>query len=818
MLTDLSSPSIAADKICRHCGGHIANAVDTFCCKGCEYVYLTLQRFGLSSYYDLKTSDDIPFPRKESAHDRKYAYLDDPESVKGAIEILTSEKSRIRLYLSGIHCAACVWLLEKLPQVVKGIDRATVMFAASQIEIEFRPATIKLSEIAHTLNSFGYPPVPVNTQSIEAEDKRKNRQMMLRIGVAAVSASNTMMLAVSLFQGLYTGIEEPYASLFRWTSALIALPAVTYSAMPFYRTAFGSLLTGALHIDLPIAIAIATTYITGVITTYHGEEVVYFDSVTTLIFLLLIGRLIQAKAVSQARASALSPWDLLPTTVRVVQGDVIEERPLKNIAINDLVQVLPGERVPSDGVVERGSSSVDCSFLTGESLPYAVGKGSTVVGGSISIEGELYVRVAKTGRDSRLGSILNDIEHSQNTRTPAEDKVNALSSHFVIGLLLLSVFTYFFWSWYDPRRAFDVTVSLLIVTCPCALGLAIPSAIAVALGRAKKRGIFIRRPDAFEALAQTKHFYFDKTGTLTSGLLSVTAVEGESEETLQAVHALAAFAPLHPVSKALREYTASKIGETRSPFSHLKHHPGKGVEGVTLDGQLVQLGSLRWIIESSNELEANLRSRIAEWEKFGVSITVLAKSKRVIALFSLADTVAPAARELVSYLHAHGRTVSILSGDTQSAVTAVAKQLSIPIGLAKGELFPEQKTAMIAEDAERTCMICDGLNAASAMRKSDLSIGLRGGIEATIEVASLYISSGRLADLFDMLVAADRTNKIIRNNITYAVAYNVLGGALAVCGLVDSLIAAILMPVSSITVVLYAIFAKNFSNTQKKLH
>lgn len=770
-------------------------------------MFSTLKNLGLSNYYTMIPQDELPVPREGSSPSKQYQYLDSEQAIQKYVQQNSENSWTIRLYLSGIHCAACIWLLEKLPFILKGIKETNVQFASGQIEITFNPSEVSISQIAYALNSLGYPPVPMNRDHVRAEDKRQERQMLYRIGVAAVCASNAMMIAVSLFQGFYTGIEEPYASLFRWSSAVIAAPAVFYSAVPFYRAAFGSLISGTLHIDLPIAAAIIATYISGIITTIKGDEFVYFDSVTTLIFLLLVGRWMQSRAVSKARATAMTPWDMLPTTVSVVVNDEITEKDLQDLEIGDTVEVKPWDRVPSDGVVVLGRSMIDQSFLTGESLPIEVKEGSSILGGCINVDSTLLVKVSKTGSDTRLGKILSDIEKNQNVRTPAEDSANKLSGYFVSFVFVLSIVTYFAWQFIDPSRAFEVTVALLIVTCPCALGLAIPAAVTVSLGRAKKRGIFIRRSDAFEAITDTKNFYFDKTGTLTSGKITVQDNLNLNDFTLSIAKGLSSAAPLHPISKAIISFT-----ETAKDilFLETKHKAGRGVEGILASNEIARLGSLKWLSQENIKIPDNFMQQAKKWEAKGCSISAISINYECVSLFALADSLASGAKELVQYLQREKKEVFILSGDSQGAVNFISSELGILPQNAKGDLFPEQKTEIIKNDAQRNCMIGDGLNDAPAMRESDLSIGLRGGIEATIEVASLYISSGKLSDLIDFFKASKRTKRLIHENLFYSVGYNVLGGGAAMFGLINPLVAAILMPVSSLSIVGYSLLVKTF--------
>jgi P-type Cu2+ transporter len=801
--------------LCAHCdapvvgarGKNLASGELVFCCRGCEFVYHSISKLGLGSYYDLRRKGGTGASPAESSATQRYLFLDSALSQSRYIEKLSAQRARVRFYLAGIHCAACIWMLEKLPQVCRGIDRAQVQFGSGEIEIEFNPETVRLSEIAYTLNALGYPPVPNERLAIDEENRRLNRQMLLRIGVAAVCAANTMMLAVSIFQGFFTGMEEPYAGLFRWLSLLIATPAVLYSAVPFYRSAFGALIAGTLHIDLPIAVAILAAYISGIITTLRGEQYIYFDSATTLIFLLLMGRWIQSRAVARARATALTPWEFLPSSVRQIDPHSPHriEKPLSELCVGDLIEVLPGERIPSDGVIRSGKTTLDRTFLTGESIPCRAEVGEIVYGGSIVIESALVIEVTKVGSETRLGQLLQQIERTQSVRAQSEDRAQRFSVYFVGAIFIAAIANYIAWSFFNATQAFDTTVALLIVTCPCALGLAIPAAVTVALGRAKRRGILVRRADEFEALAECQSFYFDKTGTLTDGVLAVQNVVSDDGVSLAAARMLALNTPTHPLARAIALHL-HKVSE--APLQQVVHHPARGLSGLNESGEIVRLGSPRWIVGEGAEIDTAHEKEMRKLEKTGYSLSLFSCGTKVQAIFALADSLRPEAIDLVRYLHSRGKTVAILSGDSDAAVKSVALRLQIPAHAAHGELYPEQKAEIIKASTTKACMIGDGLNDALAMKCAAVSIGLRGGIEASIEAASIYITSGRIADLNDLIRSADTLGNVINRNMQYAIAYNIVGGVAAVCGYINPLIAAFLMPLNSLTIITSSLLTK----------
>jgi len=765
---------------------------------------------GLSDFYRFRESGQEA-RADEVTPNKTYAYLDEAE-IQDKLLDKVAHGARIRFYLPTIHCAACVWLLEKLTQVVPGILESRVSFGSGQIEITFDPSRITLSSIAGILNSIGYPPVPATQDIVAAQNTKEDREMLRRIGVAAVSAANTMMLACSIFQSFFTGMEEPYLSLFKWASAVIALPAVAYAAVPFYRSAIGALFMGSFHIDLPISIAIVAAYIAGVYATLTDGHYIYFDSVTSLIFLLLIARYIQKRAIHKAHASTLTSWDLFPAVIRVVVDGKVIEKPFRELSVGETVEVLAGERIPADGKVISGESSTNSAFLTGESLPVEVSPGSLVLSGSINIESSIHLQVSEVGKKTRLGKIISSIERGQSEKTVIENQANRLSVYFVGAVLGLSVLTFAIWWFVDRSQAFDSAIALMIVSCPCALGLAIPAAMTVALARAQKANIFVKRQEAMQTLAKADHLYFDKTGTLTSGTLKVVEFVGDPES-LRLAKALSHVAWLHPISAAIAEYCADCKAED---LLETKQVPARGVQAALQNGAKVSLGSLKWLSERKVGIPERFASALEGWRTGGLPVSVLTINNVVVGVFALEDSLSLEVRGLVSKLTELGKKIFILSGDSQAVVNRVALELKIPPEQAFGDLYPEQKAEIISADPAINAMIGDGLNDAQAMRASDVGVGLSGGIEATLEAADIYVSGEGIKHFSRAYFGMLKTQTIIKRNLVFSVVYNAVGASAAMLGFMTPLIAAALMPLSSLNVILSSVAADYFGSGDDK--
>lgn len=803
--TDVSAVCPQTSGRCKHCNGSVRNSGDLFCCRGCELVHHTLLNLGLSGFYRMLRAGETLPPAAQSGQEKDYRYLDEREVQARILRPATGAHRSVCFYLPTIHCAACVWLLERLPQFIPGVLSARVGFGAGRLDLTFDPAALPLSKLAAVLSSIGYPPVPYTPNAVDEEDRREERALLRRIGVAALCAANTMMLAVSLFQGYFTGMEEPYGTLFRWLSAALALPAVCYCAVPFYRTAVASLFCGTLHIDLPISIAILSATGAGFVSLWTGREYLYFDSVTALIFLLLLGRYLQRRAIHRARASVATTWDLLPSEARCIVDGRAFMKPLRELCVGDVIEVLAGERFPADGRVTLGASSVETKFLTGESVPQLVTPGGEVLGGTLNVDGRVRVAVTSVGDSTRLQKLLVSLADSQSEKAALENAVNGLSSYFVFGVLILAAFTYAGWSFIDPARAFDCMVAMLIVTCPCVLGLAIPAAVTVSLARAQRSGLFVKRADALERLAASEHVYFDKTGTLTDGKLSVTRSLIAPDERARFA-SLARFGRSHPAAAAVAEHLA-ECGEV--PLDAPVVVPGRGCRGH-FAGSTYRLGSVRWLREEGVMLFAD--PAIDEALASGASILGAAHGDRMCGYFILEDRIRDAAYQLVSDLHAMNVQVFILSGDLGSVVRSVGSKLGIPPERCRGELLPAEKSALVSADTAVTTFVGDGINDALALRAATTGVGLRGGLEATLESADIFVGSDNIRGFERAFRGARRTRAVILRNLSFAVFYNLLGAGAAAAGFVTPLTAAILMPASSLTVVLSSVTARYFED------
>lgn len=804
----------SATATCLHCGSPTTSAARRFCCSGCQFVYNTITRLGLTEYYKYRTGTPSPVPFIPGSND--FRGWDHPQFIQTNVIRKNEDLVTGTFYLAGIHCAGCVWLIEGLPHILPGIERSTVDFSTGQCILTYHPSKVNLSQIAWTLDSLGYRLHAVSSQQL-IEEERIDRAMLLRLGVAAICSMNSMMLAVSLYQGLITGIEMQYANYFRWVSVLISLPAVFYSAVPFYQSTISSLRMRRLHFDTPIAIAICGAFLLSVYNTLLSKENVYFDSVTTLIFLLLVGRTFQRRALRRARAESRLAWSILPAFAHVQQPNQEQhvDIPLSLVQNQMSLVIYTGERIPADGIVQTGMSALDNSILTGESIPVQVQPGHTVFAGTLNLESTLVVTVTAVGSTSRIGRILQTLDVNRSCDNTSNNKANAIGGYFVYAVSILAAITLTYWLPINTSQAIDNTLALLIVTCPCALGLALPLAYGIAISQASKLGVLIKSTQAIDNLANVKHVYLDKTGTLTEGRPEVKEITffvdpSQHDQILSTIHCLASHTPHHPYSQGLLRFLETQHYPVCN-LQLLQARQGLGVSGVDFSGQRWCLGSVRWLLDNSETQEdVELLNQISTITSRGATPLLLTCEEKVQALLSLEDKVKLGASAFVAALQKQGLNVFILSGDTPKVVAHLAQQIGIPLHQALGNLSPEEKAAIIRSDLKPNVMVGDGINDCPAMQEASVAVAVRGGIEMNLEVADIFLVDPSLSKIQLVFLGALKTKHVIHRNLAFSLSYNIAGAISALCGLVNPLLAAVLMPASSLSVVFSSIFSRMY--------
>lgn len=794
--------SAAAVVPCAHCASAVPpglqqdGAERQFCCAGCHTAFAILHEHGLDHYYEFRQRREAPV----RASGRTYEEFDHPTFAQLYVQAQPGGLARTELYLEGVHCASCVWLVERVPLVQAGVLRAELDVRRALAVIEWAPTAVSLSAIARALDTLGYPPHPFRGVARADMRRREDRAMLVRIGIAGAIAINMMLAALALYAGELNGMDATFTHFFRWVSFALMVPAFVWPGRIFFTGAWASLRTKSLHMDVPIAIALAAGLVRGAINTVVGTGPIYFDGLALLIFALLVGRFLQQRGQRLATDSAELLHAIAPNTARIIEQETIREIPSEALLPGMVLDVRTGDTFAADGIVVRGRSTVNAALLTGESQPRSVREGETVFAGTLNVEAPLQVRVEQAGESSRIAKLLHQVEEGSRRRAPIVQTANRLAGIFTTAVLLLAAATFGIKSAGMQPHALDDAIALLIVTCPCALALATPLAITVAVGRAAGNGMLIKGGDALELLATPGTLVFDKTGTVTEGRTALIHWIGP-EWVKPLVLALEAGSS-HPLAEGFRRAWT----DLALPKVEDAHHVlGGGLEGV-VGGHQVRVGSPRFVAERSTSVAQDVSLALQSHQDIGSRLTPVhvCVDGVLVAVAGMGDRVRDDALASLQRLRASGWRTVLLSGDAVDVVRTVGAALGFAEHDAIGGASPEDKLAFIerARTQGRVVMVGDGVNDAAAIAAANVGIGVHGGAEACLATADVYLTRAGLTPLVELIDGSRRTLHVIRRNIALSIAYNIVGASMAMLGMLTPLIAAILMPLSSITVVL----------------
>lgn len=807
MATDALAPPAVA---CAHCGIPVpADALDAaaprqFCCAGCRAVWTLLAEHGLDDYYAVRDATDAP-GRPARPSGRAYAELDTESFRARGCRAITGGLLATDLVLEGVHCGACVWLVERLPALVPGVVEARLDLPRSQALITWDPRRVSLSAIARRLDGIGYTPHPCRGGAAREARRHEDRAMVIRIGVTGAVAAAVMHIALALYGGALDGIEPEAETFLRWMSLVITLPAVVWGADVFFRGAVAALRVGVLHMDLPISAGIVAGFVHGAVNTVRGKGDVYFDSVTCLIFLLLVGRHVLRRQQRAAADRTELLASLAPATARLIEDGAVREIPLDALVPGARVEVRADDTIPADGVIVAGRSALDLSLLSGESRPVEVAEGDRVHAGTVNRTSRIEVRVERTGEDTRVGQLMKLVDEHARRRAPIVALADRIAGWFVAVVFALAAGTFLFWLPAGAGRAIDHAVALLVVTCPCALGLATPLALSAAMGRAARAGILVKGADVLQTLTRPGRIWLDKTGTLTEGRL--TLVRWVGDESAKPLVAALETHSAHPVARALVAALGSRSG---SPATS-RETRGGGITGV-VDGRRVAVGSPSFVASETGPVPASLVADAERCAAEGLTPLLVAVDGSAVAVAALGDAPREDAAAAVARIARRGWEIGVLSGDHPAAVESAARKIGLDPAACRGGVTPEGKLERVTEERERRAvvMVGDGVNDAAALAAATVGIAVHGGAEAALAAADVYVVRPGLAPVADLIDGAGRAMRVVRRNLVFSLLYNVAGAALAMAGLVGPLVAAVLMPVSSLIVVASSYRARTF--------
>jgi Cu2+-exporting ATPase len=733
-----------------------------------------------------------------------YAEFDSAGVYQAYVRKLENGLSETHLMVEGIHCASCVQSIEQGLQQA-GAFEAQLNYGNHRAAIRWDDSRIRLSGLLDVLHRLGYEGRPYDPQTQEVLHRRNLRAAAARVGVAGFCAMNVMLYSVGLYAGYFYGIEAEFHRLFQWVSALLALPAVFYSGWPFLRGCWAALHNRRLSMDCLTVLGIGGVFLhsSAVLAFYPGQET-YFESVTMMVFFLLIGRFLETAArsrsgsVTERLAGMQVKW-----AIRLREGRE-ESVGIAEVRVGDQLIVRPGDGIPADGTVAEGASEIEESAMTGESRRRPVGPGDTVMGGTVNVAAPLVITATRVGADTVLSRIVRLVEDAQGRKAPVQRLADLIAGRFVSIVIMLAGVTFSFWEWVLPnphQAAFLIAVTVLIIACPCALGLATPVAVLAGGAAAARRGVLIKGGDVMELASQVTDVVLDKTGTLTTGSLTVTRVTelgtlptGRWLPLAAAVERRA----VHPIAQALQSELRRRGGLAAAPLAatEVQVLPGLGALG-SVAGHRVIVGNRRLMEERAVSLAAH-----PEEDTDTDTLVYVAVDGQAVGLVRMADPLRPDAAEAVEALKAMGIAVHLFSGDRSAPVQTVARQTGITD--ARGGMLPGDKLeALRALQAQgRTvAMVGDGVNDAPAMTQADISMAVSTASDLSLEAAKMILLRARLMGAVEAIAISRRTFRVIQENLALSIGYNVLAIPLAMAGYVVPLVAAISMALSSLLVV-----------------
>ena len=794
---------------CFHCGLPVDNnnrvekviqeTGRQFCCHGCSSVCEMIYESGLEGFYQRTPDGQLLAPPPEPPQETQLYDIDEIQSE--FVHELGNARD-MHLIVEGIHCSACVWLIERSLAKLPGIIDVKVNLANKRLFVRWDNTQNKISSIIEHLGNIGYSATPFNPETAEGAIKKQNRALLLRMAFAAFSMMNLLWISIALYSG---ADEGEYKSLFQWVGFMLATPTLLYSGWPFLKGAYTGLKHLNLTMDVPIAIGASATYSYSVYVTLSQTNVgeVYFDTVVNFIFVILVGRFLEAKSKRHAVAATQRLMDLQPRVANVLRDNQTHIVPIRAIKKDEIIIIKSGEKVPVDGIIMSGTSSIDEALLSGESVPVKKQTGDILSAGTINIENPLTVKVTATLRNTSLGKIISLVEEAQASKAPIQCVADMIVPWFVAITLILASLTFAYWLSDGIEYALLAATSVLIITCPCAFGLATPMSIAVASGLAARNGLLIKNGAVLEYLSGVRHFVFDKTGTLTEGKMRVKEIITDEDKIsiLKKVSHLESLSEHSIASAIITHAEDNNISPDSLKIKNFINNPGLGIQGE-LDQQIVMAGNSKLLENNHITLEQHYLDLAAEREHKGISCVHIAINNKHCGFIAIADQLRTDAVKLINNLRNANIELTLLSGDKQAVAESIADELGGMNVIA--EVLPGEKDKVIQDlqkKGQHVAMIGDGINDAPALIRADVGIAIGSGTDVSMESADIVLLSNELDKIRLATDLSNRTLRTIRQNITMSIVYNIIMVPLAMMAFITPLFAAIAMPVSSLAVI-----------------
>jgi len=814
---------------------HVGDADRFFCCLGCMNVYLILWESGaIRAGQDIRQTELFQRSLRLGLISNR-ASKDVKSDLAGDVAVASEE---VLLHVTGMWCTSCAWLIEHALAAVPGVARAEASFASDLVKVQYDPRTVPRERIFSRINSLGYQAQEFanNTDTADAE----RRDLLIRTGLAAFLWVNIMSFSLVLYAGYFEQISGSVRRGLPFLLMVLATPVVFYCGQPVLRLAWRGLRNRTIRMEALLALGILAAYGYSVVQTFRGEIHLYFDTATVIVTLVLAGKLIEHGAKENVSRWIHTLHRMAPNKIRLLANGCERFVSVDALEPGEIFVVKAGERIPADGLIVGGESHADESLLTGESLPVRKRPGDNVAAGSVNLDGVLSVQATKAASDSTLSRIIALVEHALSSRSELERAVDRASRTFVPCIVLIAVLTFFF-TWTITAAGLSQSlmraITVLVIACPCALGMATPLAISAALGAVSRQGILVRDSRVLETLRKVDTVLLDKTGTVTEGKFSLLELvlcqeksQGACAQTILAGAALAdsrspsetrVFSEVrsaeadrealfllasleqyseHPLGIAVAE-CARQRGTKICDAASLEIHKGRGITGVVARKQ-VFAGNRRLARELGIEIDETFEQQAREWEAEGRTVSFVGWDGDLRALAAFGDKLKPEAIALVAELQRRGVEVRLVSGDAQATTKWTASCLGT--NSYEAEVLPEEKAEAVRRLQERgavVAMVGDGINDAPALAQADLGVAMGSGTDVAMKAAAVVLMNGSLRKTLDVFDLSQKTMRVVRQNLFWAFFYNTLGITLAVAGILNPIMAASAMLLSSLSVV-----------------
>ncbi len=771
-----------------------------FCCKGCQGVYHLLQDEGLNSFYD-KLGDNNLEP--VTYIDRELEKFDLEGFEKKYVKNIDDDLKQIHLIIEGIHCSACVWLNEKVLHKQDGIIEASINYTNNKAKIVWDSDEIKLSKIIETIRAIGYNAYPYDPSLQEEKANSAKKDYYSRILVGVFGSMNIMWIAIAQYAGYFTGMEQKFKDILNVAEFLLATPVLFYSGWIFFKGAYFGFKNKIVNMDTLVVSGAILAYLYSIyaMVTQSGET--YFESVVMIITFVLVGKYLEVLSKKQAVDTLDGIMGSTPTEVLKIEDEIKSLVSVETIKVNDIIEVRPGEKIVIDGTIIYGEASFDESSLTGENEPIYKKQDDNILSGSICLNSAVRYRATRDVSTSLLSSIVSLLEESIAKKPKIEQLANQISGYFSSIILLIAVITFAVWFGFisDFEEALIVGISVIVIACPCALGLATPMSTLVGIGLSAKRGLLFKEAGHLETMAKTTLLALDKTGTITEGKPCVVNSNFKNGFDPSLLYSFVSLSK-HPISVSIASHIKNQYTKELS-LENFKSIEAKGLKGNFYTENLLG-GNVEFMIE--NGVNIDIKRDINSDN----SIFIYAINKKVMVIYELQDKIRDGAVEAIQNIKDLGIKVVMLTGDNEKSAVRVAKEVGIDEVHSK--LLPQDKAFKIDEfhkNGDIVVMAGDGINDTIALASSDIAIAMGSGADISIEVSDVILMNDKPKNLYEAFLISRRTYRGIKENLGFSILYNMITVPMAVMGFVTPLIAALSMSLSSLIVVANSMRIKN---------